>query len=364
MMAAREDRMSRKIRTLLAAAAVLAASPVAAQTDSDVYRGATIRLVIGLPPGASYDDIARLVARHLGAHIPGRPKIVPENMPGATGRVAASYLFNAAPKDGTVLAALHESVALAQALGESGVRYDARAFGWVGSPVQPDDVLTLWHSAGVQRIEEARSKVLILGATTATANNFIHPTLANNLLGTRFTIVTGYEGGNAIDLAMERGEVQGRGSNTWNTWKSDHPDWVREHKIVPLLQMSLEKHPDLPDVPRFIDLAPDARVRAVLELVSASAGIARPIVAPPGVPPERLALLRRAFDAMAAAPDFLADAARLHEEVRPVGGAELARRVQLILDAPPAEVALLKQSMQGKSQDCKSVSAGKSCAKD
>src|SRR4051812_46082823 len=224
--AEREDRMNGKIRALLVAGALLAVAPAAAQTESDFYRGATIRLVIGLPPGASYDDIARLAARHLRTHIPGRPKIVAENMPGATGRVAASYLFNAAPKDGTVLAALHESVALAQALGESGVRYDARGFGWVGSAVQPDDVLTLWHSAGVRSIEEARAKPLILGATTATANNFIHPTLANNLLGTRFTIVVGYEGGNAIDLAMERGEVQGRGSNTWNTWKSDHPDWI------------------------------------------------------------------------------------------------------------------------------------------
>lgn len=356
--------MSGKMCALAAAWLLLAISPAAAQTESEFYRGATIRLVIGLPPGASYDDIARLAARHLGTHIPGRPKILPENMPGATGRVAASYLFNAAPKDGTVLAALHESVALAQALGESGVRYDARAFGWVGSAVQPDDVLTLWHSAGVRSIEEARSKPLILGATTATANNFIHPTLANNLLGTRFIIVVGYEGGNAIDLAMERGEVQGRGSNTWNTWKSDHPDWIRDHKIVPLLQMSLEKHPDLPDVPRFVDLAADARVRAVLELVSASAGIARPIVAPPGLPPARLAVLRRAFDAMTADPDFLADAVRLHEEVRPVTGAELERRVQFILDAPPAEVALLKQSMQGKSQDCKSVGSGKSCGPD
>jgi len=356
--------MGRNLCAAFALCLLLASAPAWAQADDAFYRGATIRLVIGLPPGASYDDIARLSARHLGAHIPGRPRILPENMPGATGRVAASYLFNAAPKDGTVLGALHESVALAQALEESGVRYDARAFGWIGSAVQPDDVLTLWHSAGVHSVEQAKQMELILGATTAAANNFIHPTLANNLLGARFAVVVGYEGGNAIDLAMERGEVQGRGSNTWNTWKADHPDWIRDHKIVPLLQMSLEKHPDLPNVPRFIDLAPDARARAVLELVSASAGIARPIAAPPGMPPERLAMLRRAFAAMVADPDFLADAARLHEEVRPVAGAELARRVQLILAAPPAEVALLKDSMRGKSVGCKSVGAASGCAKD
>jgi tripartite-type tricarboxylate transporter receptor subunit TctC len=353
-----------RLATAAGLAGLLAATAAAAQDPTEFYRNGTIRLVIGLPAGASYDDIGRLVARHLGAHIPGRPRVVAENMPGATGRVAASYIFNTAPKDGSVLGALHESIALAQAVGESGVRYDARQLGWIGSPVEPDDVLTLWHSAGIRSIAEARAKEVVLGATTTAANNFIHPTLANNLLGTRFRIVVGYQGGNAVDLAMERGEVQGRGSNPWNTWKAEHADWIRDGKLVPLLQMGLEKHPDLAAVPRFIDLAIDERTRAVIKLVAASAGIARPIAAPPGVPAERIALLRRAFAAMVQDAAFAADTARLHEEVRPVSGEELTARVREIIDAPPAAIALLKQSMAGQSVACKSVSDAKNCAGD
>jgi tripartite-type tricarboxylate transporter receptor subunit TctC len=327
---------------------LLAASADASRADpvDDFYKGNTIRLIISGEAGGTYDSDGRLMAKHLGKHIPGHPRIVAENMLGASGRVAANFLYNAAPKDGTVIAVLQQSLPLAQALGESGVLYDAARFNWIGSPVRPDETLVVWHTTGVRSMEDAKKKEVIIGATTPTGMNYLYPRLANQLLGTKFKIVTGYPGGTPIILALERGEVEGRGSNPWSDWKARKPDWVKDKKIIPLMQMSLFKHPDLPDVPLMVDLAPNETARSAFELVTITGELGRPFIAPPAVPAERIDALRKAFDATVKDPEFLADAAKAQKEIHPIGWQEIEDLVKRVLKAPKSATDLLKEALK------------------
>jgi tripartite-type tricarboxylate transporter receptor subunit TctC len=234
---------------------------------------------------------------------------------------------------------------MGQAIGENGVQYDAARFNWIGSPVRPDEVLVVWHSTGVRTIEDAKKMEVIIGATSSTGMNYVYPKLANELLGTKFKIVTGYAGATHINLALQRGEVEGRGSNPWAEWKTSFPDWVREKKIVPLMQMSLFKHPDLPDVPLLIDLAPNEAVRQVFELISITGELGRPLMTAPGVPAERVAALRQAFEETMEDAEFLADAARMEREINPIKAQELEALVKRALAAPKSATELLKASL-------------------
>lgn len=340
------------LRSGAIAAAALAASlahpaaPLrAADAVADFYAHSTIRLLVSGDVGGSYDTDARLVARYLGRHLPGNPSIVPENMTGASGRLAANYTYNVGRKDGSVIAVVQQTIAMGQALGEAGIQYDAARFNWIGSPVRPEEVLVVWHTTGVRSVEDAKKKEVVIGATSPTGTNYIYPKLANEFLGTRFKIVTGYSGGGSIVLALERGEVEGRGANPWSEWKVIKPDWVREGKIVPLVQMSLKRRADLPDVPLLIELAPNEEVRKIFEVVSITGSIGRPFVVAPEVPVERVAALRKAFAETVADPDFLADAARSRKEIEPITGEELDTLVRRVLDAPKSAIDLLKAAL-------------------
>jgi tripartite-type tricarboxylate transporter receptor subunit TctC len=323
-------------------------SSAAAETAAEFYARTPIRMVIAADPGGSYDTNARLVGRHFGRHIPGNPRIVAEQMVGASGRVAASYLYNVAPKDGSVIALVQQSVPMSQVTGDSGVQYDAGRFNWIGSPILLDDVLVVWHASGVRSMEDAKKKEVVIGATSPTGTNYVYPKLTNELLGTRFKIVTGYQGASAIKLAMERGEVEGHGSNPWSDWKGTKSDWVRDKKIIPLMQMSLEKHPDLPDVPLLIDLAPNPDVKAVFELMSVTADIGRPFLTTPGVPADRVATLRQAFEKMTKDPDFLADAAKVNIDVKLIDGHEMEGLVHRVLSSPKSAIDLLRTALSAK----------------
>jgi tripartite-type tricarboxylate transporter receptor subunit TctC len=331
------------IAGLAATATVSRADPI-----SDFYGRTPMRLIISADPGGSYDQIGRLVSRHLGRHIPGGPRVVPENMLGASGRVAANYIFRAAPRDGSVVGLIQQSIPMGQALGEGGVQYDAARFDWLGSPVRLDETLVVWHTTGVRTIEDAKRRQVVIGATSPTGMNYVYPKLANELIGTKFKIVTGYPGGTPIVLALERGEVEGRGSNPWSEWKATKPDWVREGKIIALMQMSLFKHADLPDVPLMIDLAPDETARSVFELVSITGEIGRPFVTPPGAAPERVAVLRDAFRKTMTDPEFLADAAKSHIDIHPILADELDALVRRVLGAPRSATDLLKSALAAK----------------
>jgi tripartite-type tricarboxylate transporter receptor subunit TctC len=335
-------------RSLFAIVAALASAPAVAQTPAEFYARTPIRFLIAADPGGSYDTNARLVGRHIGRHIPGNPKIITETMVGASGRVAGNYLYNVAPKDGSVLAILQQSLPMSQASGEVGVQYDAARFNWIGSPILLDDVLVVWHTTGVRTIEDAKKKQIVIGATSATGTNYIYPKLTNELLGTKFKIVTGYQGASGIKLALLRGEVEGHGSNPWSDWKISRSEWVRDKWIVPLMQMSLEKHRDLPDVPLLIDLATTPDVRAVFELMSVTADIGRPFVTAPGVLADRVAALRTAFAQTMADPDFLADAAKVNIEIKLVPGQELEHMVLRVLASPKSAIDLLKSALSAR----------------
>ena len=320
----------------------LSATATAAQTPTEFYSRNSVRLIISADPGGSYDGVGRLMARHLGKHIPGNPRVVPENMLGASGRVAANYVYYSAPKDGSVIAVVQQSIPMGQALGEGGTQYDAARFNWIGSPVRLDETLVVWHTTGVRSIEDAKKKEVIIGATSPTGMNYVYPKLANELLGTKFKIVSGYPGGTPIVLALERGEVEGRGSNPWSEWKASKPGWVRDGKIVPLMQMSLFKHPDLPEVPLMIDLAPNETVRTVFELISITGEIGRPFVTAPGVPADRVTALRQAFDETMKDPEFLADAEKVQIEINPIAWQEMSDLVRRALSASKDAIDLLK----------------------
>jgi tripartite-type tricarboxylate transporter receptor subunit TctC len=321
------------ILTAAAIGALGTAATARADSIEDFYRGKTIRMFINSTPGAGYDVYARLVARFLGNHIPGHPTIVPQNMPGAGGRAAAAYIYNVAAKDGLSLAALNRSVALSQAMGDPGQMFDTAKFNWIGNPESENSTLATWHTSGVRTFEEAKVKEVTIG-TTGEGNSSIYPRAMNMVLGTRFKIIRGYPGGSEINLAMENGEVGGRGDNAWGSWKSSKADWLRERKINILVQIGLHKAADLPDVPLLVDLASNADDRALLGLLSAPPALGHPIVTSPDVPAERVAALRSAFDAAMSDPALREEADRQKRDLNPVSGAELSRIVADILATP------------------------------
>lgn len=331
---ARASCATAALAAALLAATITGSSPASAQQSvADFYKGKKVDVVIGYTVGGGYDAYARLVARHLGDHIPGQPTLVPRNMTGAGSRIAAAYLFNVAPKDGTAIGTADQSIPLGQALDDPGVKFDARQFNWIGNPNADNNVMTTWHTTPVKTIEDAKKIEITMGATGYNTSSQ-YPTMLNAMAGTKFKVILGYPGGNEINLAMERGEVGGRGSNAWASYKSTRPDWIRDKKFNILVQIGLRKAPDLQHVPLLMDVASNDLDRAALRLLSAPTTIGRPIFAPPNVPAERVKALRAAFDAMVKDEKFLADAKKLNLDVEPVSGEELQKIVSEIIDAP------------------------------
>ena len=335
----------------IAVAMLVCAANQGARADavSDFYKGATIRLIISADAGDGYDSIGRMVARNLGKHIPGNPKVVPENMGGASGRVAANYAYTLAPKDGTAIVELLQTAPIGQTLGEDGVRYDAAQFNFIGTPLTPVDIFIVWSATGVKSMDDARRIPVSIGATSATAQNYIYPQLANELLGTKFRLVTGYPGGNGINLAMERHEVQGRGAFPWVLLKATKAEWLKDGKLSLLAHTSLEPLHDAPNVPRLVDLAPNEDARAVFELMAMTSDVGRPFAMPPGAPADRVTAVRRAFDAMVKDPEFIADAAQIKEEVEPKSGEDLQDLVRRIVNVQPSTIARFRAALANKS---------------
>jgi tripartite-type tricarboxylate transporter receptor subunit TctC len=311
--------------------ASLAAAPARAQSVADFDRGKTVNVLIGVGVGGEYDLQARLVARHLGKHIPGNPTLVPQNMTGAGGIKMANYLFAQAPRDGTTIGMLGNNFAATQAVGGQGVQFDVRKFRWLGTIAPVVETMAVWHTAGVKTIEDVRRKEVVAGASGKGAITFIYPSMMNELLGTKFKIVTGYAGGNEINLAMERGEVQAR-NNTWSSWKATKAAWLKDGKISVIVQAG-PRAPDL-DVPSVEDLARTPDERKVIELVVSGTRLGRPMAATPDVPEDRLAALRAAYRATMADPAFLAEAANLNFEVAPVYGEDMQKIVGEVMSTP------------------------------
>ena len=328
------NRAAARLGGLLVAAMCVAAGSARAQSSVEAfYRGKTIDLIIGLSPGGGYDLYARLIARYMGDRIPGKPRITPRNMPGAGSRVAINTLYNLAAKDGLTLATADQAMAVQQAVGEPGIHFDAGKFGWIGNPIVDNNVVVTWHTSGVRTIADARAREVAIGATGYNTSSQ-YPRALNVIAGTKFRVVLGYPGANEINLAMENGEMQGRGSDS-SSYKAQKPDWLRDHKINVLVQIGLTKEPDLPDAPLLMELATNDLDRAALKLLSAPPTVGRPLFTTPGVPPERLAALRRAFDETVKDPAFLHEARRAGLDIDPVSGQMLENITRDILASPP-----------------------------
>ncbi|HEY8580309.1 MAG TPA: hypothetical protein VIL72_10515 [Beijerinckiaceae bacterium] len=322
-----------------AACAFTAATPARADAVADFYRGRTLEMTVPGSAGGDYDRRARIVARHMGRLIPGAPSIVVKNMPGGIGLQAANHLANTAPRDGTAMTIVFQNMPVLQATGSPAVQFDARRFGWLGNTTSSPNVINSWHATGVTRIEQVMEKELVVGASGVASTGYVYPAALNEIVGTKFRIVGGYPGGNEINLAMERGEVGGRGSNSWASWKSNHPHWIAEKKIHVLVQIGLARAPDLPDAPLMLELAKTDEDRQVLTFLSSDMGIARAFATTPDTPPDRLAALRQAFAATMRDAEFLAEAAKQKMDIEPSGHEEVQKVVNAMIDAPPAVIA-------------------------
>jgi len=337
--------MHAKRVTLAVLLAVLPGTALGQPSVEDFYRGKKLDMVIGYSPGGTYDLYARLVARHLGNYIPGRPLIVPRNMPGAGSRAATTWVYSIAPKDGTVLATADQSLSLQQAAGDKRINFDTTKLTYIGNPNIENNTTATWHTTGIKTIDDAKRREVTMGATGGSTSSQ-YPKAMNALLGTKFRIILGYPGGNDVNLAMERGEVDGRGSNSWTSWKATRPDWIAEKKINILVQIGLAKASDLSDVPLLLDLATNDDDRRLLRVLSASTNIGRPIFTTPDAPPERVTALRRAFDAMVRDPAFLEQARREHFDIEPTTGEAMQQLVSEIVAIPKAQSERLKQIIE------------------
>ena len=332
----------------LAPIAVLVFLAPTAQAQ-DFYAGKTLTLSTHTGPGGGYDTLIRLYARHVARHIPGKPNIVVMNQPGAGGLTAFNHAGKAAPQDGTFITLVGQGLMVHEPTGQPGMQLSLAAFKWLGNFSQAPNVTAVWSSAKARTLEDARRMEVVLGSTGAGSPDAQIPTVYNVLLGTKFKVVFGYEGGGALNLAMDRGEIEGRGTNTWGSYKATLPKAVAEGKLIPLIQIGLKKDRDLPETPLFLDVVKgDADREPVARFLSLTTAVSRPLAAPPGVPDERVALLRKAFDETMTDPEFLAEAQRLSIDIDPMTGAQVQDAVRQILATPQDVIARTQAALEGR----------------
>jgi len=330
--------MFTRLGAVVATAAGLAAS-AHAQSPADFYKGKTVELYIGYSVGGGYDLYARVLARHIGHNIPGNPTVVVKNMEGAGSLRLANWLYRVAPKDGTAFGTIGRGTGFDPLLGQQQAQFDATKFAWIGSGNHEVSVCVSYGDrSGITKFDDLRTKEMTVGGTGPSADTDQFPRVVNGVLGTHMKIVSGYPGGNDIVLAMERGELQGRCGWSWSSVKATHSAWIAEKRLNVLVQLSLQKHPELPDVPLVTDLAQTDEQRQILRLIFARQVMGRPFLAPPGLPPDRVAILRKAFMDTMKDPDFQADAEKAQLEVNPVDG-EAVQKLVAEVYRTPADVA-------------------------
>ncbi|HMA73839.1 MAG TPA: tripartite tricarboxylate transporter substrate-binding protein [Xanthobacteraceae bacterium] len=325
------------------AAAVTSAAPAYAADGDSFFAGKAVRIVVGFSPGGGYDLYARELGRYLGRHIPGNPSVVVQNMAGAGSLKAVNFLFNAAPRDGTVLATFARGIVFEPLIGRlDGAQFDAPKFNWIGSVSDEVSVCAINASLGIVTWQDMLIKKTVIGASGAGADSDVFPIVLRNLFHLPMRIVTGYPGGADLNLAMERGEIDGRCGWSWTSIVSRNRDWLTNKRIRITLQIALAKHEDLPDVPLVTELVSDLRQVAALKLIVSRQSIARPFAAPPEVPVERVETLRQAFDSTMRDPDFLAEMRSQSLEVHPVGGTEVQKLMRDVYASPPEVMKLAR----------------------
>jgi tripartite-type tricarboxylate transporter receptor subunit TctC len=314
-------------------AAPMVVGSTAAIAQADAFAGKTVQMIIGFGPGGGYDLWGRTVARHIGKHLPGKPNVVAQNMPGAGSYVAASHIYNVAPKDGTVLGIIARDAALGPLSGAPGARFDATRLSWIGSPTKETNVCIAFHTAPAKTVQDLFAKQLILGDTGPGTGTRSYPKALNELLGMKFKLVGGFPSSADVFLAMERGEVEGI-CESLDSVKNRRPDWIANKTVAVLFQGGAQPNPELKDVPFILDLARTAEQKQAIEYLYAGQGIGRPFVAPPDLPPDRLRMLRAAFDATMKDAEFIAEVQARKLDLEPEDGEHLAALIRKIYATP------------------------------
>jgi tripartite-type tricarboxylate transporter receptor subunit TctC len=313
---------------------MMTASAFAADPVADFYKGKNVEMLIGYTTGGGYDLYARVVARHIGKHIPGNPNVIPKNVPGAGSMTLANQLANTLPKDGTVIGVVSRSVFLEPLYGNAEAKYKTTDFNWIGSANNEVSVCVSWHTTPIKTYEDMKTKGMVVGGTGPGADTDIFPNVMNNVLKTKLKLVTGYPGGNDVLLAMERGEVDGRCGYSWSSAKSERADWLRDKKINVLLQISTDKHPDLPNVPLIMDLVSTEKEKQTLQLLFSVQAWGRPFVTTPGVPADRVKALQEAFMKAMKDPELLREAEKAKLEIEPLPGPRIDQLIRQVAAAP------------------------------
>ena len=338
--------LSRGMTALVGAALTIAlASPAPAQSVEEFYKGKTINLVIGYSVGGGYDLYGRLLARHIGKHIPGRPNIVPQNLTGAGSLRAAQFIYSVAPKDGTAFGTFGRTIATTPLLTPASAQFDGTKFTWLGSVTNEVSTCVTWHTAPVKSWNDVLAKEVAMGGEGPGADPDVYTLLYKNVFGAKMKLITGYHGTNDTTLAMERGEVDGLCGLSCSTLKSRHQQWMNERKINILIQAALKKQPELANVPLAIELTKDREQLQILKLFLISQEMARPFAAPPSIPDDRKAALVAAFEATMKDPEFLAEAQKLNMDVNPLGGKTIDGLLAELYATPRAVIEKAAQAI-------------------
>lgn len=343
----------------LVCASLLAASVsltnACAESVEEFYKGRQVTVIVTGATGSIYDLSARLVTRYMSEYLPGKPTMVVKMMTGGGHLIGTNWLYNVAPRDGSVLASIGEAIPLTQVLEPDKVKFDVSKFNWLGNPGLSNLVLSTWADKAVKTIEDAKKKEVIIGAGGPTSPSGQIPRALNNVLGTKFKIIVGFPS-TSIDLAMERGEVDGRGSAQVSWWKTGRPHWVAENKLNHLVQWGQKRDPDLPNVPLLTELASNEAERQVFALLSSTVIVGRPILTTPDVPADRLAALKDAFAKTMKDPYFLEEAKKLNLEINPLYADEMQKLINDVIATKPEVVRLAKAAItEGEVFDCKKL---------
>ncbi len=345
----------------VASVALCMAIPLSAAADpvADFYKGKQVQVVVRTTVGGGYDTLSRLIARHIGRHIPGHPSTVVINMPGGGGLQAANYMGTRAQQDGTIISIIGQGIPIDQALGlNKSLAVDLRKLEWIANMGGSNQVMAVWHTSATKTLADARRRETLIGTSGTGSISVQLPSLYNNVLGTRLKLVIGYPGGVEIDLAMERGEVEGRGTNPWADYVAAAPRLVKEKLINIVVQVGLTRERDLPHVPTLLEEAKGPENRAIAEFMTKAVAVGRPLATTPNVPADRVAALRLAAKQMVEDPEFKKDAERSSHEIRFMTGEELGKLVKDVIEAPADLREKVKQAMEPPS-DAKKVEAKK-----
>jgi tripartite-type tricarboxylate transporter receptor subunit TctC len=337
--------LRKSVLTAIVAAALSMPTVARSASVEEFYKGRTVSLIIGFSAGTGYDIYARLLARFIGRHIPGNPTVIAQNMPGAGSLKAAMYVYAVVPKDGAVIATIGRSAPLEPLLGEA--QFDGRGFTWLGSIASSSSLCATWHATAIKTWQDVLTKPFALAGEGSGSEPDSFARILKNIFGAKVKLVTGYPGGNEMNLAIERGEVDGRCGWSWDSIKSTRPDWLRDRKINLLAVFSLQKAVDIPaEVPLIGDLAATQEQRQILRLHLAGQSFGRPFFTSPGVPEDRKAALRTAFDATMQDPDFIAETNKVKLEISPTSGAEIDRLLKEIYATPKDVIEKAKQAVR------------------